>query len=125
MKKQKMEIEVEIPNGYELSRVCTGEHPELGLGEEVELRFQLCGVWHFVVVRPEWQWPDWLTAEWIAMDKCGWWYAYGEEPHVCDKHWMADKEVSRINELLVNFTPPRCTDWTQSLRRNPRAEVKQ
>jgi hypothetical protein len=125
MKKQKMEIEVEIPNGYELSRVCTGEHPELGPGEEVELRFQLCGVWHFVVVRPEWKWPDWLTAEWIAMDKDGEWWSHEYRPFTEDYVWDSTGGMMRIDVDHIAFTPPPRTDWTQSLRRNPKAEVKQ
>lgn len=127
MPKQQITIEVDIPDGYE----ATGEFRSPGLdevylqrGEVKRSRFDHYAS-DFVIVRKKWQWPDWLKAPWIAMDKNGEWYAYKEQPDLmdCFVTWQSSGPSSLvlIDCLLFDFTPPECTDWKQSLRKNPNA----
>ena len=75
-----------------------------------------------LVVRRRWQWPEWLTAEWIAMDKDGTWFASNEVPEINNCIYEVDDSVS-LDENLIAWTPPPCTDWRQSKRRNPNSKA--
>ena len=75
-----------------------------------------------LIVRRRWQWPEWLTAEWIAMDGNGEWYGYDGEPVTDGDEWQIHGGIGvEIDRRMVAFSPPTCTDWRQSNRRNPRA----
>jgi hypothetical protein len=90
-----------------------------------------------VIVNPAWQWPAWLKAPWITKDESGEWWAFWQEPEIDD---IEDQWISERSEYaeegficgetceciyyldgtsLFDFTPPPCTDWRQSKRRNP------
>ena len=77
-----------------------------------------------VIVRPAWQWPEWLTAGWIAMDESCEWYAFEYEPDCEDAAVWDSYNGSRIklSGPLLPFIPPACDDWTKSLRKNPRSK---
>ncbi len=79
-------------------------------------------VTRMLIVCPVWQWPAWLKAEWIAMDSDGRWFAYKREPDTVGGEWRSGEFASFLRGDLVDFTPPPCTDWTQSKRRNPNAK---
>lgn len=125
MAKQKIEIEIDIMAGHEFVRLHTGVHPDLEDDELVDWRELINGVWHFVVVRPIWKWPEWLTAGWIAMDKDGRWNAFHKKPYVPDGdavEWMVgdgSENYIALNPRYINFVSPQCDDWRKSLRRNP------
>ena len=122
MAKQKIEIEVDVPDGFEFVRLS--QHSNTATGEHTNGAVVVHNVSYFVIVRKSWQWPDWLTAEWIARDADGEWWAFNKKPHAACGSWISEHgRYFYMAESLVNFTPPPCTDWTQSLRRNPKAEV--
>ena len=73
-----------------------------------------------LIVRRRWHWPEWLTAEWIAMDERGVWFAYLNEPSHGVNSWCGGQCVG-LSLGLLKFDAPTCTDWRQSKRRNPRA----
>ena len=77
-----------------------------------------------LIVRRRWHWPEWLTAEWIAMDFTGKWYGYANEPEIMGNGvmaWWGNGGVCNLS--FTTFTPPPCTDWTQSKRRNPNSKA--
>lgn len=80
-----------------------------------------------IIVRRRWQWPEWLTAEWIAMDFDGSWWCYSIEPQLDEsfpKVWSGSlMKRTWLLPDLVAFTPPPGTDWRQSKRRNPSANA--
>ena len=116
-------VEFEIPEGYELADK-KARKPRYG-----ESYLSISGkvgtaVWHhtystYPILREVWEWPDWLKAKHIAMDKGGEWYAYSSTPHCGDDDWHGN---GYINLALTTFTPPECTDWKESLRKNPHAD---
>lgn len=71
----------------------------------------------------DWEWPAWLKANWIAMDGgSGDWIAFiSEDPPFIDEdgEWVV-KEGDWFDLNFLEFSPPPCEDWEQSLRRNPR-----
>ena len=73
-----------------------------------------------LIIRGKWKWPEWLTAEWIAMDERGVWFAYLNEPSHGVNSWCGGQCVG-LSLGLLKFDAPTCTDWRQSKRRNPRA----
>ncbi len=79
----------------------------------------------WLVVRPAWVWPAALIPPWVAMDRGGEWFAHEDEPHVSDDGWYSTgKRIIHAPYKifpLLHFTPPPCTDWRQSKRRNPNA----
>lgn len=108
---EKQTLEVDVPDGYAVDRVTRSRIN--GIGEQItsmSVDFTLKRVW---------QWPEWLTAEWIAMDKDGAWWAYLSEPKIGSEFWLINEHGRYIDQLLMAFTPPPCDDWTQSKMRNP------
>ena len=73
-----------------------------------------------LVVRRKWQWPEWLTAEWIAMNQDGQWWGHECEPRQSEYAWYSTGKLCWLSSGMLAFTPPPCTDWTHSKRRNPR-----
>lgn len=123
-------VEVNIPDGFELAEPATRQ-PKQG-----EFYLLIDGVAHQAastngvsapILRPAWTWPAWLKAPWIAMGEGGAWYAFEEEPHVSEVHdcWIGGKGMripfsSHASVFtFLDFTPPPCTDWRQSKRKNP------
>ena len=118
-----VQVTVEIPEGYELadSRMRQVRCRETFLNRRSEVE-----TWRepsnssciFLIVRKAWQWPEWLQARFIAMDESGYWYAY--DSPTCDgkSHWRGRVSVPLLPSCL-DFTPPPCDDWKDSLRENP------
>lgn len=125
MAKQTVTIEVDVPEGWEFDRFDmpkAGEHWIDGAGMLHCAGFNYADT-ACVIVKKAWQWPAWLKAEWVAMDKDGEWWAYSNEPF-CGKlpHWEnVDGGENACVSQLFSFTPPPCpcTDWRQSKRRRP------
>ena len=122
MPKTTISIEIEIPNGYEFVRL--GQMYDTSKGEvavnlpQIEDSLEPA----FVICRPEWQWPAWLKARWIAMEQDGRWFAYSVKPKLKRECWCADnrERLGNIsNPDFVSFDPPNCDDYTLSLRENP------
>ena len=126
-----VEVRLEIPIGWEyvgFRPAKSGEHvlhvaPGNCVASHHKSRSQspLC----CFIVRPAWQWPSWLKARWIAMDMGGRWYWYENEPDHEDPRdlvWRSNGEYERLSTTFMDFTPPPCTDWRESLRENPIGE---
>ena len=125
------EIKLTAPEGYEF----TGEYRQAKAGEfyaipvvtfdgfhPINVERRKCDVsdtrGYYYILRPTWQWPEWLTAPYIAMDEDGNWYAYLVQPSMKSTSWCGGT-CSYLGEGLNAFTPPPCTDWQKSLRKNP------
>lgn len=73
-----------------------------------------------VDVPEAWQWPSWLIATWLAMDANEVWCGYEEEPVIDGAAWWwSEANFQEIDNGIIAFTPPPCTDWRQSKRRRP------
>jgi len=126
----RVQVWVETPDGYELA--CDEMRPPK-CGEHYMSAFDRAGVSVAnrdasdprIIVRPTWQWPAWLKVPAIAMDKCGDWWAFNTIPtlHRSTHEWIGECAFELIGDE-VDFSPPPCTDWRQSLRLNPNREAK-
>lgn len=82
----------------------------------------------FFILRKSWVWPAWLKAPYIAMDDAGDWYAYPSKPVIyqgiasvwSNQHPQVSAEALTRGKLF-DFTPPPCSYWRESLRKNPNA----
>lgn len=119
------QVWVEIPDGYELA--CEEMRPPK-IGEKFidaicgQARKCTCDtIPPRVIVREAYEWPEWLTAEWIAMDTNAAWYAYADEPRMLggSGSWSGEHPLRMTGSSHIAFAPPHCTDWRQSKRRNP------
>lgn len=122
----KVEIDVDLGpwfDGWELVAyrgVKAGEH--VIFGDKIEV--WPCDSTHpLPIVRKKWQWPEWLKAEWIAMDKNGKWFAHECEPYETFRDWNNKGAIYTLSTSLLAFTPPPCDDWRQSKRRKPHAKT--
>ena len=120
---QKIEIEVDIPDGWEAvgygipnyqpwlthdGQVCERDcaAPRIILRKKFDVR--------------EW-WPKWLKAKYVARNASGQWMAFAERPSIqprIGETWVG------MNKILIcgmfDFTPPEhITDWRESLIENP------
>lgn len=123
MAKQKVEIEVEIPDGHEFVRFDT--QYDSSSGEIAVSLPQSVNIFDtYAVCRRAWQWPDWLAANWIAMDGNGIWYAYSDRPtpNSSDGEWYCADGYVSLSRRFINFDPPPCDYWKKSLRQNPRSK---
>ena len=127
MTKQKIEIEVDIPDWCEFVRYGIPADGDLSIsstGDVIELRAP--SAVPRVIVREAWQWPPWLKADYIARAKVEKWYAYKIKPTIGSSAWFThDGEVCCLSNGMFDFTPPPCDDWTQSLRVRPGVEQKE
>jgi len=115
MQKQKVKIEIDVPSGYEFVRL-----DETYDSSKNEIAVSIPP---YAVCRPQWQWPQWLTANYIAMDADGKWYAYLTEPSIRETYWWPDGGVYReLGGGFTAFLPPPCDNWKKSVRRNPNNE---
>lgn len=123
-------VEVKIPEGYELA-YKEMRHPQVGesylsttiSGQDVKICNEDAILGHRVIVKKKWQWPEWLTCNYIAMDLNGDWYGYTNKPILSleDKMWSNNTNLARniSSYNFINFNWPTVVDWTQSLMENP------
>ncbi len=122
----KQMLEVEVPEGWEaVAYRCPkkGESYMLATGRigtaSVDYSYR-----KYIVVRKAWEWPKWLLAPWIAMDKSGAWWSFFDEPVLSDgkSYWRYDLPIKLIcsphSRNHYDFTPPPCDDWKESKLRN-------
>ena len=123
--KVELELSIDIPDQYEFSRLLNNDdvgdfdYPPLEAGESMFETFSFRGRRYCVVVRRAWQWPQWLTANYIAMDEDGRWHAYLAEPSIRESNWIAGVTYHELGGSFTTFLPPPCDDWKKSLRKNP------
>lgn len=127
MPEQEITIKVDIPDGYE----ATGEFRFPRKGEShLEWpdmnNIMVAGLDYVhkrhIILRKKWQWPEWLKLPYIAMDHNGEWFAFSEKPTKYDTDWDGGLFACPLSAKYFDFTPPECTDWTQSLLKNPNAK---
>lgn len=135
MAKQKIEIEVDVPEGWEAVRYGMPNRGEWFLDDD-DKSVIFCNEPPYVlrvIVARAYAWPSWLKAEWIACDSSMNWYAFTREPELALRDEIADSDddchplnwqkyygtYCFISPVLYDFTPPPCTDWRQSKRRRP------
>lgn len=65
---------------------------------------------------------DWSKAaawhKWVAMDEDGSWYAFADEPRICNVVWRA---ATSSNSIPAAYAPAFSGDWKQSLIERPTA----
>jgi hypothetical protein len=125
-------VEVEIPDGWELadSRMRQAQPGESFLVANGDVRTvhpsnaTECRRLR-VMVRQAWNWPAWLKAPWIARTPSGKWCGYEFEPRLANgpggpnTMWQCYGKHGPIWDAFIDFTPPPCTDWRESKRKNP------
>ncbi len=92
-------------------------------------------VWSFqehtnprLIIRRKWKWPEWLKAEWIAMDLNGSWFAYLVEPRAGVAAWATQGHTQlplASFKKFFDFEPPAVAGWKESLIRNPNLPEKE
>lgn len=67
----------------------------------------------------DWDWPEWLTCEWIARDQSGMWCAYESEP-ICGGLYWYDRNGGYVHlaRWALALSLPD-VPWQESKRRNP------
>jgi len=116
---QKIELEIDIPDKFEFIRV--GPRDSRVEGEFAHQYIRANGIEYAVFVRKAWQWPEWLLADWIAMNRSGKWFAYADKPKRTDFwYFTGERLLSLTDNPAVAFEPPPCNDWKKSARQNPR-----
>lgn len=123
----KQMIEIDVPDGYEVvdyRKPCPGEEYLSAVDGRVR-RVESIFVDVRPIVRPAWKWPKWLKAPWIALDSDGEWCTHRHEPFVRYGLYWDDGHgaATHLDADLFDFTPPPCTEWKQSKRRNPNYEA--
>lgn len=117
-------VKVEIPEGYELACdtlriVSRGEEfvqPDGELGRWIYGDVSGCP---YLIVRPAWQWPEWLKCRYIVYTIRGKWLATNFLPRLHNSAWHADGVFVELSPAILDFTTPPCDDFRESLRENP------
>ena len=121
-------VKLEIPDGWELA--CDKMRPrkkgEQCLGNTGQvlapaLRDDDPSQTYNVILRPAWQWPEWLTAAAVVVTRDGQFWACSNVPCVSTEMgsgWENTGNTILLNGLFVALEPPQCT-WRESLRVNP------
>jgi hypothetical protein len=131
MRTYKVELSIDVPDQYEFSRLLkkdtASELQYLALedGEIILETISFRGEPYWVVVRKAWQWPKWLTANYIAMDGDNQWWAFTGQPeqNPDEEEWYPRGEkFSLLDSCFIAFSPPPCNNWQESLRKNPNCE---
>lgn len=121
MAKQKIEIEVEVPDGWEAVDYRLAKKGEYYLDSDganpCQKDFFHCPS---VILRKKREWPAWCTAKYLAWDADGECYAFAEKPEIKpdDRFWISAHgyiagPLSEIADL------PLISDWKESLIENP------
>lgn len=118
-------VKIEIPDGYELAEETT-RPPRKG---ELYVHFygdrvvEALDDWPIrmennrIIVRPSWKWPDWLLNKFVIQVPMGEWFGADGDPVAQNGYWDGLRNVTALAK--TTFSPPPCSDWRKSLRRNP------
>jgi hypothetical protein len=93
---------------------------EVGIPEDAEIMTMRDDTFWLHVSYATWKWPEWIKAGvWLTMDRDGTWLLHHREPGTCEKYGCWGSLSPGQSLSLMNFTPPPCSDWTQSKRQKP------
>lgn len=130
-------IEVEVPDGWEPVGVGGKLNPGEavlaadGHASENNCSGVVCYRVATIVLRPVWQYPEWLGGAGVAMDADGTWCLHLRTPTIVGSgRWhcgpgdeaLLSFRDRRISKFLPLWSPPHCTDWRESWHPNPRWE---
>ena len=110
--KQKIEIEVEVPEGQEIREFATHEVLGRMLIDKTSERVYRVDL----RIAPEWKPPEFLKeGAWIAMDENGEWWIHSNLPVRHASGWLSNgcQELGAGN---FNWEPPEVSDWKESKR---------
>lgn len=116
---------VEIPDNYELAEPAmrcpkVGEHYPLTNGT-AKASYDWASL-PMVILRPEWKWPKELGSKFAAVIQWsaeGEWFATTRMPEMEMNGWWGSCGDAVRLRYFDWWTPPPCSDWKQSLRKNP------
>lgn len=120
-------VQVEIPDGHEIVGVRPPKMGEQYVYRDAEIHSATFDWTNtpVIILRPEWQWPKELGSKFaaVAMWHGGEWFATTKVPQFSKQcNWWGNYEQIVRLSLFDWWTPPPCTDWKQSMRRNPRVK---
>lgn len=126
MKTETVTIEIPVVKGFEIVRVGIPKTGDYIIDSNQDI-FYVCNFTSVRSVRPiykkSWEWPEWLKASYIAMDQNGDWFAYTTRPEIRGSSWNftgpACGAMYLMNQVVLDFTPPKCSCWEDSLFTNP------
>lgn len=105
-----------VPDGYEVVRFGLPVKGDVYVGgrhaSTAQFNFENMPQ---IIIRPIYQPPTWLKPGWLAMDKNRIWYWHASKPDRDCEFWMNNEGDMQLDPRALVFTPPPCTDWTQSL----------
>ena len=125
MTKQMVLVKVDVPDGWEVVGYGVPRPGEYYLGHRGSGVYQAKAEYTYIasfIIEQGWVAPKWLkSGTWIAMDKSGSWWVFGVKPERASSAFFVPAGTGRslLNCRMMNWTPPPCTDWTQSLRQIP------
>lgn len=72
-----------------------------------------------LIVRKKFEWPEWLKANYIAMDENGSWWAFNNRPEAKHCDWAASGGGVELDADFLDIELPTPCDWEDSLRKRP------
>ena len=115
----KTQITVEIPDGYEITSLYRGnqygEHDDRSAA--IPYTIHIRPAKPFLINGVPSDWPELLTASYVAKDQNGKVFAFDSEPFLRAYTWSNDRIASCLSGVIsIDIPGP----WEQSLRENPR-----
>lgn len=121
----KTQIEIEIPDGYEIVEIRYGssvmvlDKVDSSLEKKSLIYVHTRPAKSFIINGVPSDWPEWLTCDWVAKDKNEILFGYdGDPPTLVCHTWAVTSYANcgRIFGTAITIPGP----WEQSLRKNPR-----
>lgn len=115
-----MLCEIPIPDGWEFIGYRSAEPSEYVMVGTRPYQVVSGTSSPMIIIRKQWQPPDFLPDGWIAMDGDlrYWWHK--EKPVKRQTHWSSGGGCACLSELI--WDRPPVTDWQESLREIKRAK---
>lgn len=123
-------VKVNIPEGYELAcdHVRKPLKGEMFVSTDNDNATPQVAQWDYkyascIIIRRAWQWPEKLNAAAIVQCSNALWFACESVPEREGSFWSGGGSWLNLNHAadkfgILDFTPPPCDDWRESLRVN-------